>query len=148
MKYIIAIISLFILLGCQQLTNNDAVSIYNQLPDHGRLTLVPDDFHQHLPDSKIVIFTQIDSIQQIENINFSEEEFYKRVRKLGVQYIIVSSEMIEDGCESFPWITNKNFRVCPGNPNMNYDRYYTLLVWDNAKESFHFFKFLYPLNED
>ena len=40
-------------------------------------------------------------------------------------------------------MTNKNFRVCPDTIDHESDVYYTLLVWDNSKKSYHFFKFLY-----
>ena len=148
MRNLAACISLLMIMGCQPIIENDAIPIYNQLPEHKRLALVPDDFRNQLIDKKIIAFNQIDSIQKAEGVTFSEEEFHTRVRELGVQYIIVSSSMIEDGCKYFPWITNKNFKVCPGDPDRRYERYYTLLVWDNTTESYHFFRFLYPTVHD
>lgn len=132
------------LLSCTRSKPVDALSIIMQLPEQKSTILLPDNMAIQLKnDFNIISFSQIDSIQTSDNTIFTESVFYQKARSLGVQYIIVSSEMTNGTDHNFPWITNKNFKVCPGKPNQNSNGYYTLLVWDYAKDSYHFFKFLY-----
>ncbi len=140
----IALVLFVSLMSCTNKKPVDALSIIMQLPEQERIALLPDDLAVHLKnDFNVMSFSDIDSIQVASNIAFTEDEFYQKARSLDVQYIIVSSEMIVSTDHNFPWITNKKFRVCPGNIDHNTDRYYILLIWDNAKYSYHFFKFLY-----
>lgn len=134
---------LFVLLisGCTYTKVYDYVSILEQLPDDGRVILVPNDF--------INISTSNYNLLSFNNVGSSnnEEEFYLKAQSLGVQYIIISSDMIEVNNQQFPWMLNKNFKVCPGLPDKNTESYFVLLVWDNTKNSYHFFKFIYENQE-
>lgn len=122
----------------------DAVSIIMQLPEQKRTILVPDNMAGQLKNTfNILSFSQFDSIQKSSNQIYTEGEFYQKARSRSVQYIIISSDMINDTLHNFPWITNRNFRVCPGIVEHKSDVYYTLLVWDNTTDAYRFFKFLY-----
>ncbi len=141
---VIYLLSILSLVGCKNTDGELAMSIIMQLPDQERKVLVPNDLAVQLKNNhNIISFADIDILQSAQNMTFTEVEFYEYVRALDVQYIIVSSEMISDSKHNFPWITNKNFRACPGVVDHNTLSYYTLLVWDNAKDSYHFFKFIY-----
>lgn len=142
--FILSVIGWITISGCGQNNNDRLVSILVQLPDQKRTVLLPDVLvGQPNSNSRILSFAYFDSIQTAENIVFSENEFYNRARSLGVQYIVISSRMTNDDNHNFPWITNRNFRICPGDVDHRSDDFYTLLVWDNSIESYHFFKFLY-----
>ena len=42
---------------------------------------------------KHLIFSEIASMQEKEGINYDEKELYRKARTLGVQYILISSDM-------------------------------------------------------
>lgn len=127
--------------------NKDAELIYNQLPEQRRICLVPDDFIIPLEGENVIPFSMVEDRQNEISKVFSEHEFYNYARLQGVQYIIVSSDMIDNQNSNFPWIIDKNFKICPGDPDSDFEKYYVLLVWDSAKKSYHFFKYLYPDKE-
>ena len=134
--------------GCDGTTPIDADNILSQLPDDGRLILVPEEIYKsNTKDFNIISFNDIVLIQEKEGVSYDEEGFYKKAHTLGIQYILISADMTSKINSDFPWMTNKNFRVCPGNVDHKSQRYYTLLVWDNSKNTYHFFKFLYEVNK-
>ncbi len=134
--------------GCNGTTPIDADSILSKLPDDSRLILVPEEiFKSNSENFNVISINNIVIIQEKEGVSYDEEEFYKKARTLGVQYILISSDMTRKTNSEFPWMTNKNFRVCPGNVDHKTERYYILLVWDNSKNSYHFFKFLYEVKK-
>ncbi len=134
--------------GCNGTTPIDADSILSKLPDDSRLILVPEEiFKSNSENFNVISINNIVIIQEKEGVSYDEEEFYKKARTLGVQYILISSDMTRNTNTDFPWMTNKNFRVCPGNVDHKTERYYILLVWDNSKNSYHFFKFLYEVKK-
>ncbi len=137
--------TIFLVTGCYNPNSVDhnAKNIYNQLPDHKRIALVPNSFKSQLAHDNIILFHDIENIQIENNVVFSEEEFYIKVRQLNVQYIIVSSDMMDSDKSPFPWIRNKRFKICPGDPDNSFNKYYVLLVWDNSRQTFSFFKYLY-----
>ena len=146
---VLSLISLVILLffsftGCNRFTVIDAEEILSQIPDDNRLILVPAEFAKLNPEKfNVISFDEIALMQENDDHSYDEEELFRKARSLGVQYIIISSEMTNKTNEQFPWMTNKNFRVCPGNIDHETEVYFILLVWDNSKNSYHFFKFLY-----
>lgn len=142
---IVICIILFSTLGsCSDKKQVDALVIMMQIPNQKSTLLLPNKLANELDNSfDIISFSDMDSIQSIDNKTFTRNEFYQKARSLGVQYIVVSSEMIENANHNFPWIVNKNFRICPGKVEHKSDTYYTLLFWDNTKDTYHFFKFLY-----
>gem|GEM_PF-3467567 len=132
-------------LSCTPNNTVDANSIINQLPDNIRPVLVPDEIANQLTGNiRIISFSDMDSIQTSINQIYNEDQFYQKVREMGVQYIVISSKMTLDTAHNFPWISNRNFQVCPGDADHKSETFYTLLVWDNSKNSYHFFKYLYP----
>ena len=134
--------------GCNETTPIIANKILSQIPDNKRLVLVPGEiFKSGTENYKVISFDEIVLMQKKDGHTYDEVEFYIKSRSLGVQYILISSEMTGRTNPNFPWMINKNFRVCPGNVDHKSQRYYTLLVWDNSKNSYHFFKFLYENNK-
>lgn len=132
------------LTGCNRVTVVDAEKILSQIPDDNRLILVPTEIASFNNEKFTTIsFDDIALMQEKEGHTYNEEELFEKVRSLGVQYILISSDMTNKTNIQFPWMTNKNFRVCPGNVDHASERYYTLLIWDNSKNTYHFFKFLY-----
>ncbi len=141
------IITVLAISGCNS-TDPNTSDILFQLPDNNRLALVPNNIASSKEsDFHIIPFNDIALLQKKEGRIYNEEEFYEKVRSLGVQYILISNEMTSNTDTQFPWMTNKKFRVCPGNVDHKTEIYYTLLIWDNSINSYHFFKFLYENNK-
>ncbi|MFK5857241.1 MAG: hypothetical protein QM503_14010 [Bacteroidota bacterium] len=130
--------------GCNMDSEVNAGDILLQLPENNRVALVP-NLLASLGKSKFntISFDDMALMQDKSGNKYSEKKFYEVARSLGVQYILISSDMTNSNNVQFPWMTNKNFRVCPGTIDHKTKTYYTLLVWDNSKNSYHFFKFLY-----
>jgi len=139
--FISGLITVLLILSCSHHKPIDVVSILSQLPVDNRPILVPESLVNKA--TSVYNLISFDSIRSIDN----EEVFYTEARSLGIQYILISSSMIEDGNQQFPWMLNKNFKVCPGFPDKNAESYFVLLVWDNTKNSYHFFKFIYESQE-
>lgn len=138
------ILLVFVILGCSQEPFIDANSIIDQLPDNKRKVILPDKLALQITDNaRVISFSYMDSIQSSEGKIYNESEFYTKARELGIQYIVISSTMTYDSTHNFPWISNRNFRVCPGNVEHTSDTFYTLLLWDNTNNKYHFFKYLY-----
>ncbi len=133
----LGLLALIIITNCTSTKEVDPDFILKQLPVDNRIILVPSSFINNATSGyNLLPFSDIDGTKD-------EEEFYNKIRKLGVQYVLISSEMTLENNEQFPWMTNKNFRICPGNVDHKTDKYYILLVWDNTINSYHFFKFVY-----
>lgn len=125
----------------------DQESIISQLPSDKSIILLPNSFTDYA-DKNNVTFAEIDSIHAANSIAYTEENFYTIAYDLGVKYIIIPSEMIEENGHSFEWIVNKKFRACPGTIEHISDRYFVFLVYDNAKNSYTFHKFLYEIKNE
>lgn len=130
--------------GCDKQKTINSVSILRQIPDTSRIFLVPIEFvNSDVENYNIITFGDIAELQKKDGHIYDEAEFYSKAKQLGVQYIIISNVMTNNSNTQFPWMNKKNFRVCPGNIEHKSSRYFTLLVWDNSKHSYHFLKYLY-----
>jgi hypothetical protein len=137
------LIFIVITTNCERYDNLDITNIVNQLPKTG-VVLTADYVKNTVYDTnRFITFSRIKYLQTENGHIFTEKEFYDVAHTSGAQYILIPSEMQVKGSKDFPWITNKRFQVCPGDPDHKSDGYFILLNWDNSKNTYHFFKFLY-----